>query len=125
LDLVQAIPRFFYDNLKLNFAEIAKNGELKVTVDVTNSGERDGEEVVQLYIRDLVGSLVRPIKELKGFEKIMLKSGETKKVSFTINSKTLQFYTANRKWEVEPGTFNIWVGGDSNASLKETFSVVE
>lgn len=90
-----------------------------------NTGDRTGEEVVQLYIRDLVGSLVRPIKELKGFEKVILKSGETKTVTFTINSKVLQFYTINKKWEVEPEKFNVWVGCDSNASLKKTFRVID
>lgn len=115
---------FSYDNLQLDKTEISTGGELKVTVNVTNTGNRDGEEVVQLYIRDLVGSLVRPIKELKGFQKMMLKAGETKKVTFVINAKTLEFYTANKKWEVEPGKFNVWVGGDSLAPLKATFNVI-
>ncbi|MDN3664829.1 beta-glucosidase BglX [Algibacter miyuki] len=114
---------FSYANLKLNTHEIAINGEINLSVEVTNSGDRAGEEVVQLYIRDLVGSLVRPIKELKGFEKLMLQPGETKTVTFTIGSEMLQFYTANKIWEVEPGKFNVWVGGDSTAKLKETFTV--
>ena len=104
---------------------ISKNGEIKVSVEVTNSGNRDGEEVVQLYLRDLVGSLTRPVKELKGFQKMMIKTGETKTINFTINADKLQFYTANKKWEVEPGDFNVWVGGDSNASLKASFIVSE
>ncbi|WP_417431793.1 beta-glucosidase BglX [Halpernia sp.] len=116
---------FSYKNLELDKTEISKNGKLKVSVEVTNTGDRNGEEVVQLYIRDLVGSLVRPIKELKGFEKISLKSGETKIVSFTINSKTLEFYTANKKWEVEPGKFDVWIGGDSTTTLKKSFTVSE
>ncbi|MFC4723213.1 beta-glucosidase BglX [Geojedonia litorea] len=114
---------FDYNKLELSKNDISKDGELKVSVNVTNTGDRDGEEVVQLYIRDLVGSLVRPIKELKGFKKLMLKAGETKTVTFVINSKTLEFYTANKKWEVEPGEFNVWVGGDSNATLKGSFKV--
>lgn len=117
--------KFSYDNLQLNRTEIPVNGQLKVAVNVTNTGDRDGEEVVQLYIRDIVGSLVRPIKELKGFEKITLKVGETKTVTFNIDSNTLQFYTANKKWEVEPGKFEVWIGGDSTTSLKKTFSVAE
>tara|TARA_R110002096_G_scaffold435214_1_gene659761 strand:- start:103 stop:2433 length:2331 start_codon:yes stop_codon:yes gene_type:complete len=116
---------FSYGNLILDKTEITTSGELKVSVDVKNTGNRVGEEVVQLYIRDLVGSLVRPIKELKGFEKVMLKAGEVKTVSFIVNSKTLQFYTASKKWEVESGKFNIWVGGNSNAPLKETFIVID
>lgn len=116
---------FEYNNLKLDRNEILKDGEIKVSVEVSNTGTVDGEEVVQLYIRDLVGSLTRPIKELKGFKKLMIKSGETKTVSFTIDAKTLQFYTANKTWEVEPGDFNVWVGGDSTTNLKETFSVID
>lgn len=116
---------FVYQNMQLDKIEIPIDGEIKVSVDVKNTGDREGEEVVQLYIRDLVGSLVRPIKELKGFEKVMLKAGETKRVSFLINSKTLQFYTINKTWEVEPGKFNVWVGDDSIADLKETFIVTD
>jgi len=114
---------FEYKNLVLDKNEISVDGEIKASVDVTNTGERDGEEVVQLYIRDLVGSITRPIKELKGFEKITLKKGETKTVTFSINSEILQFYTVNKKWEVEPGDFNIWVGGDSTAPLEGSFVV--
>tara|TARA_R110002049_G_scaffold138450_2_gene298538 strand:- start:420 stop:2732 length:2313 start_codon:yes stop_codon:yes gene_type:complete len=116
---------FEYKNLQLSKSKFSKNGEIKASVEITNTGDRDGEEVVQLYIRDLVGSLTRPRRELKGFEKITLKSGEKKTVAFTIDAKTLQFYTANKKWEVEPGDFNVWVGGGSTASLKASFSVTE
>lgn len=116
---------FEYKNLKLNKPKILKKGEIKVSVEVSNIGKYDGEEVVQLYIRDMVGSLTRPVKELKGFEKIFLKKGETKTVTFTLNKEILQFYTVNKKWEVEPGDFNVWVGGDSNAKLKASFVVEE
>ncbi|TVZ57975.1 beta-glucosidase [Flavobacteriaceae bacterium MAR_2010_105] len=115
---------FAYNNLELNKSEMSKDGEISVSVEVTNTGNKDGEEVVQLYIRDLVGSLVRPIKELKAFKKLKIKAGETKTVIFNINSKTLEFYTANKKWEVEPGEFNVWVGGDSNTTLKKSFNVL-
>ncbi|MCF7559196.1 beta-glucosidase BglX [Sabulilitoribacter multivorans] len=116
---------FEYKNLELDKSEILKDGEIKLSVEISNTGTRDGEEVVQLYIRDLVGSLTRPIKELKDFKKVMIKAGETKIVNFTINSEKLQFYTVNKKWEVEPGDFNVWVGGNSEASLKGVFRVVE
>lgn len=116
---------FEYKNIKLDKTEIPKNGEIKVSVEVMNVGSMDGEEVVQLYIRDLVGSLTRPIKELKGFKKTMIKAGETKTINFTINSEMLQFYTINKTWEVEPGDFNIWIGGDSKAHLKTSFIVSE
>ncbi len=116
---------FSYGNLILDKTEISVTGEIKVLVDVTNTGKYDGEEVVQLYIRDLIGSITRPVRELKGFEKTTLKTGETKTVIFSINPEILQFYTANKKWEVEPGDFDIWIGGDSNASLKASFVVTE
>ncbi len=116
---------FAYKNLKLDKSIIKKEGEIKVSVEVTNTGNFEGEEVVQLYIQDVIGSLTRPVRELKGFEKIKLKIGETKTVYFTINADLLQFYTANNKWEVEPGDFNLWIGTNSNATLKATFKVVE
>ncbi len=116
---------FTYSNLKLNKKEITLDGKTTVSVEVTNTGGVDGEEVIQLYIRDLVGSITRPIKELKGFQKIYFKKGETKTVTFEINSKTLEFYTVNKKWEVEPGDFNIWIGGSSTAELKASFTVVK
>jgi len=116
---------FKYDNLKLSKSNFSKNEEMVVSVQLTNTGSRDGEEVVQLYIRDLAGSVTRPVRELKGFEKVALKPGETKTISFTINAKLLQFYTANSKWEVEPGDFHIWIGGSSAAKLKSSFTVVE
>jgi len=116
---------FSYENFKLNTSEITKNEELEASVTVTNVGKVAGEEVVQLYIRDLVASIVRPVKELKGFKKITLKPGESKTINFTINAETLHFYTVNKKWEVEPGDFNVWVGGDSTTKLKQSFRVVE
>ena len=115
---------FNYKKLKLNKIEMPLNGELKVSVDITNTGNKVGEEVVQLYIKDLVGSITRPVKELKGFKKIMLKAGETKTIDFTINTEMLQFYTINKKWEVEPGDFNVWIGANSNATLKASFKVI-
>ncbi|WP_246288438.1 beta-glucosidase BglX [Winogradskyella costae] len=116
---------FKYDNLTLDQTEIKATEKINVSVAVTNVGDTDGEEVVQLYIRDLVGSLVRPIKELKGFKKLMIKAGETKTVTFTINAEILQFYTINKKWEVESGDFKLWIGGSSVATLQKGFSVIE
>ncbi|WP_083476252.1 beta-glucosidase BglX [Lacinutrix mariniflava] len=116
---------FEYSNLEISKSEIKSNGILKATVNVTNTGDRTGEEVVQLYIRDLVGSITRPTKELKGFQKIMLKSGETKTVTFSIDSKALQFYTVNKIWEVEPGEFNVWIGGSSQTKNKASFTVID
>jgi len=116
---------FKYENLKLDKAEINKNESIKASINVTNTGAFDGEEVVQLYIRDLVASITRPVKELRDFKKIVLKAGETKTVDFIIDSKSLEFYTANRKWEVEPGDFEVFIGGDSSTKNKTTFSISE
>lgn len=116
---------FKYDNLKLSKSKFAKDEEIEVSVRLTNTGGIEGEEVVQLYIRDLIGSVTRPVRELKGFEKVSLKAGESKTVTFKLNAEKLQFYTANNKWEVEPGDFDIWIGGSSNADLKASFTVVE
>ena len=116
---------FAYQNLTLDKTEIGKEGSVQVSVDVTNTGNLEGEEVVQLYIRDLVGSITRPVRELKAFEKVALKAGETKTVNFTLGKEQLQFYTLNGKWEVEPSDFDVFVGGDSRASLKATFTVID
>lgn len=116
---------FEYSTLTLDKTEFSKNEEIKISVDVSNTGKMDGEEVVQLYLRDLVGSITRPIKELKGFQKIDLKKGETKTISFTIDRKTLEFYTINKKWEVEPGDFEVWIGGSSVTNNKSTFKVID
>jgi len=114
---------FSYSNLEIDSEKMKTDGKIRLSVDVTNIGKVDGEEVVQLYIRDLVGSLVRPVKELKGFQKIALKSGETKTITFTIDKETLQFYTINKKWEVEPGDFHLFIGGDSATKLKTKITV--
>ncbi|RRN77605.1 beta-glucosidase, partial [Pseudoxanthomonas sp. SGD-10] len=92
---------------------IATNGLVKVSVDVTNTGKREGEEIVQMYIRDEFSSATRPIKELKDFARVRLKPGETKNVSFELPAEKLAFYDKDMKWVVEPGTFKIMVGTSS------------
>ncbi|HET9479237.1 MAG TPA: glycoside hydrolase family 3 C-terminal domain-containing protein, partial [Pyrinomonadaceae bacterium] len=94
-------------------AQIPAEGQAKVTVAVTNTGKRPGDEIVQLYIRDLVSSVTRPIKELKDFKRISLQPGETKAVEFVITPDKLWFYDLNMKRVVEPGTFEIMVGPSS------------
>jgi beta-glucosidase len=84
-----------------------------VTIDVKNTGKMAGDEIVQLYIRDMVSSVTRPIKELKGFERISLSPGKTKKVSFTITPDKLEFYNEEMKKVIEPGMFDIMVGSSS------------
>lgn len=91
---------------------------VSISVDVKNTGNYDGEEVVQLYVRDLVGSVTRPVKELKGFRKIFLKKGESKTVRFTLTPADLAFYDRNMQWVTEPGEFDIFVGSDSTTQNK-------
>lgn len=113
---------FSYSNLRKSNESFNKNGEINFKVDVKNTGTRAGEEVVQWYLHDLFGSLVRPVRELKGFNKISLKPNETKTISFTVDKKTISYFTANKKWEAEPGDFKLFVGGNSNAKLSADFS---
>ena len=98
---------------------------MKVSVNVKNAGEYKGEEVVQLYTRDLVGSVTRPVKELKGFRKIRLEPGEEKTVKFTLSSDDLRFYTADMTYKAEPGKFKIFVGTNSSEVLEQEFKLVE
>ena len=104
---------FEYGDLKLSNTLAKGNQSIKASITVKNSGKFDGSEVVQLYIRDLVGSVTRPVKELKGFQKIALEAGETKTVTFTITPEELKFYNSNLKYDWEPGEFAIMVGGNS------------
>lgn len=113
---------FEYSNLRLSTNTLTKGGSLTVSVDVKNISTTDGKEVVQLYLRDLIGSVTRPVKELKGFEMVSFKAGETKTVTFSINEKTIEFYTANKKWEAEPGDFKVFVGGSSDTKLEAGFN---
>jgi beta-glucosidase len=105
--------QFTYSDLKLSSSSLKGNQTLKASIDVTNSGTRDGKEVVQLYIRDKVGSTTRPVQELKGFQKVELKAGETKTISFNITPEDLKFYNYDLKCDWEPGEFVIMIGGNS------------
>lgn len=116
---------FEYSNLKLSTSKMNLKGSVEVSVDVTNSGNYDGKEVVQLYIRDLVGTVTRPVRELKGFKKIEIKKGETKTVTFKITENDLKFYNSNLDFVAEPGEFKVFVGTDSNASLSENFELTK
>lgn len=114
---------FEYSNLKISSAKISPSETLKVTVDIANTGNFDGKEVVQLYIRDLVGSVTRPVRELKGFQKITIKKGEKQTVTFQITAEDLKFYNADLQFVAEPGEFEIFVGSNSNAELKTLFEL--
>lgn len=104
---------FQYSDIALSASAMGQDGSITAAVTVTNTGKRDGAEVVQLYIRDLVGSITRPVKELKGFEKIFLKAGESKTVTFKITPELLRFYDYDLKQVAEPGNFDVMIGGDS------------
>ena len=114
-----------YSNLRLSASTIAADGSLKATVTVTNSGQRDGVEIVQMYLRDCVSSVARPVKELKGFERVPLKAGESKHVTFDITPRELAFYGIDMSLVVEPGDFEVQVGGcsDDASLLKAVFCV--
>ncbi len=105
--------QFEYGDIQLSAKELKGNQKLKVTVNVKNTGSVAGKEVVQLYIRDVVGSITRPVQELKGFNKIELAAGETKTVSFEITPESLKFYNTNLKYDWEAGEFQIMVGPNS------------
>lgn len=104
---------FSYSDLQLSATEMSPTGSVEASVTVTNTGNVDATEIVQLYIRDLVASVSRPVKELKGFERITLKAGESKNVTFTITPEMLKFYNYDLKYVLEPGDFSIMVGSNS------------
>ena len=108
---------FTYSDLTLSSSSLKGDQRLTATVTLTNDGALEGKEVVQLYIRDVVGSITRPVKELKGFQKIDLKAGESRKVSFTITPEDLKFYNNELKYDWEPGDFVIMAGGNSRDVL--------
>ena len=109
-----------YNTLKINFKDT-----LSASVTVTNTGNMTGEEIVQLYIRDIVGSITRPVKELKGFNKIKLDPGKSKKVIFSITSKDLAFYNSRNEFTAEPGKFHLFIGSDSETLKKVEFELVK
>jgi beta-glucosidase len=113
--------KFEYSNLKLSADSFSKNGTITASIQVKNNSTVAGKEVVQMYIRDLFGSLTRPVKELKDFKMIELNPNETKTVEFIINEKTIEFFTANKIWEAEKGDFKLFIGGNSEDVLEKGF----
>lgn len=116
---------FEYSNITLSASTIPMDGTLTVKATLKNTGNVDGTEVAQLYVQDIVGSVVRPVKELKGFQRVALKAGEAKTIEFKLTTDDLAFYGRDLVKKAEKGDFNVWVGGHSNATLKGTFSVTE
>ena len=116
---------FEYSNLRTSTTKFNFNEKVKVSIDVTNTGNFDGKEVVQLYTRDIVGSVTRPLRELKGFQKIALKKGEKQTVTFELSSEDLKFYNSDLQFVAEPGEFEIFIGKDSNANINTKIELVK
>jgi beta-glucosidase len=117
--------RFEYSDLSITPAEVSPDGELVVAVTVKNAGERDGDEVVQLYFHDLVGSVTRPVKELKGFQRLTLLAGQAARVTFTVPAALTAFYDRAMRYVVEPGAFEVLVGSSSDdIRLQGQFMIV-
>lgn len=114
---------FRYGDLQLSNNSMNENGKITASVTVTNTGNYDADEIVQMYIRDMVGSVARPVKELKGFERIHLKKGESRTVSFDITAEQLKFYNSALNWICEPGEFEVMVGGNSRDVQTKKFSL--
>ncbi|MHC8390707.1 beta-glucosidase BglX [Pseudomonas sp. MDT2-39-1] len=115
---------FSLSDMALSSTTLNKTGKLDASVMVKNTGKRDGETVVQLYIQDVTGSMIRPVKELKNFQKIMLKAGEQKVVRFTITEDDLKFFNAQLKYAAEPGKFNVEIGLDSQDVTQQSFELL-
>lgn len=115
---------FTYSNLKINKPGYQKNDNIIATVEIQNTGDRDGEEIVQLYIHDLVGDVTRPVKELKGFKKILIKKGETVTVKFEISTSELSYYHQDMSYTLDAGDFELFIGTNSSEVLVTRFSVL-
>ena len=116
---------FKYSDFEISSSTMTKDSKINASIRVTNTGKYKGEEVVQLYLRDIVGSIARPMKELKGFEKIELNPGESKIVNFEIENSLLEFYSYNNVWESEPGKFHVFIGTDSNVKDYKEFYLTD
>ena len=116
---------FAYEHIRASAAEIALGGTITISAEVCNHGDREAEEVVQLYTRDLVASITRPVKELKGFRRIRLAPGERQTIEFELHTDELAFYGRDGRRVVEPGLFHAWIGGSSDAEQRTEFRVVQ
>ncbi|AXA55231.1 beta-glucosidase BglX [Pseudomonas thivervalensis] len=115
---------FSLSDMALSSTTLNKTGKLDASVTLENTGKRDGETVVQLYIQDVTGSIIRPVKELKNFRKVMLKAGEKKVIHFTITEDDLKFFNAQLKYAAEPGKFNVQIGLDSQEVKQQSFELL-
>lgn len=115
---------FSYSDIRLSANQFKPGGNIKATVTVTNTGKYDGVEIVQLYTRDMVGSIARPVKELKGFQRIALKAGASQEITFTITENDLKFFNNELKYAAEPGLFKLFIGGNSRDVKETTFTLL-
>ena len=116
---------FSYSNITLSKSSVKPTEKLVAKITLTNAGNYDGEETVQLYIRDLFGSVVRPVKELKGFQKVFLKKGESKELSFVLTVDDLRFYNDKLQYVYEPGEFKLFIGGSSDSVKEAGFTLTK
>ena len=116
---------FKYSEIKLNKESFRKDENIVVSVDITNTGEYDGEEIVQLYIHDVVGDVTRPVKELKGFKKVLIKKSQTITVAFTISPSELSYYHQDMSYRFDPGDFELFIGTSSENTNKATFTIIQ
>jgi beta-glucosidase len=116
---------FHYENIQAGSAVMTMDGSITISADVGNTGDREADEVVQLYVRDLVGSVTRPVRELKAFKKIRLGPGERRTVAFTLGARDLAFYGRGMTRVTEPGGFHAWIGGSSAADLRTEFVLID
>jgi beta-glucosidase len=116
---------FSYDNISVSKSEVTPGDTLTISADLVNSGPQAADEVVQLYIRDLVGSTTRPVRELKGFQRVRVAPGQSVRVEFNLHTDELSFYGRDNTRVLEPGDFQVWIGGSSEAELQSEFRLVE
>lgn len=116
---------FSYSDVTLSSSVIKPEQPLHLTVNVTNTGEVAGDEVVQLYVRDITGEVVRPLRELKGFKKIWLEPGETKEVAFTLTEEQLRYYHSDLSHESDAGKFNLYIGANSRDAAEYAFELIK
>jgi beta-glucosidase len=116
--------QFKLSDVRVSGVRIQPDGRVTVSVDIENTGKYAGDEVVQLYIRHLAASVTRPVRELRGFQRISLKSGEKRRVEFTLGPEQLSFYNRGMRFVVEPGNVRVFVGTSSEGGLESGFEVV-
>jgi beta-glucosidase len=116
-------PILNVSNMALSSHTMASNGSVTATVDVTNTGSRSGDEVVQLYIHDPVATISQPVRRLRGFQRVTLAPGQTKTVSFTLNRSDVGFYDNSGRFVVEPGKIDVYAGDSSVGGLTDSFTV--